>query len=112
MVPSFISSSHRERRTAPLKSDLHIESGSRDRGTDRRKAREKEGGIIGGRSEGGCRTIKARKPKVVEEKTDKMQSYIDIIIPSRFHHPQLRLVNEVLEITGTLVKADRPHFFA
>ena len=30
--PSFISSSHRERWTAPLKSDLHIESGSRDRG--------------------------------------------------------------------------------
>ena len=58
----------------------------------------------------------ARKPKVVEEKTDKMQSYIDIIIPSRFHWPQHRLngvVNEVLEITGTLVKkADRPHSFA
>ena len=94
---------------------MHIESGSRDRGTDRGKEREKEGGIIGGRSEGGCRTIKARKPKVVEEKTDKMQSYIDIIIP--FPAPpsptQIKwLVNEVLEITGTLVKADRPHSFA
>ena len=38
--PSFISSSHRERWTAPLKSDLHIESGSRDRGRKGEKERE------------------------------------------------------------------------
>ena len=39
MVPSFISSSHRERWTAPLKSDLHIGSGSRDSGGRRRRRR-------------------------------------------------------------------------
>ena len=39
MVPSFISSSHRERWTAPLKSDLHIGSGSIDSGGRGRRRR-------------------------------------------------------------------------
>ena len=47
MVPSFISSSHRERWTAPLKSDLHIGSGSIDRrGGRKQKEREELSAVV------------------------------------------------------------------